>query len=463
VNELQRSLADLSQPDADAERPEPVPGKHTLIGTIQRKAGPTGPGSYEEAASLVGGGAPLHAGVQSQMETSFGADFGSVRVHEGPQAASVGALAYTQGEDVHFAPGQYDPASAGGKELIGHELTHVVQQREGRVSTPQAKGAPINSDLGLEAEADAKGAAAARGEIVGASASGPVAGGAIQKKDDPNGLTGGKVTRHDFMGGHGPNPADTAKAQADSHTDDGMSLAQQAGSIKTGSARSEAEMLAACELGTHPRFIARVSPTKDFGYGTFAKPGRPFVFATEPSDLRGLTGAHAMLKVGWTKDWIKGSIGQDISICIFDTTVAVEDPAKGTKSKVEQGRMEWPELKAQALADPKFKTATAAKGITDAELPDLFDICAKTPVNATPATPDLDKRKKCALVREIINDQYGANNLYTGMGATLQVDGHMGGREVMIRPNGTGLKLTKDNHTLVSLGTLSQHDYDSLP
>jgi hypothetical protein len=222
-------------------------------------------------------------------------------------------------------------------------------------------------------------------------------------------------------------------------------------------------MLAACEAGHAPRFIARVGPRDGFGRGSFANPNRPFVFATEPADLRGQTPAHAMFKVGWTKDWIRPNIGKEIVVCILDTTVAIDNPANATKNKVQQGRMEWPDLRAAALADPAFITAAGARGLTQAELPDLFDICSKTPVGGTPRTPDPVKQAHCRILRELIDQQYGANALYTGMGATLQGDGHLGGREVMIRPNGTGLRLTADNHVMVSLGNLSQADYDSLP
>jgi len=84
---------------------------------------------------------------------------GGVRVHEGGEASAMGARAYTQGSDLHFAPGAYEPASARGQELIGHELAHVVQQSEGRVTaTRQAKGIAINEDDHLEREADTWGA-----------------------------------------------------------------------------------------------------------------------------------------------------------------------------------------------------------------------------------------------------------------------------------------------------------------
>jgi Domain of unknown function (DUF4157) len=123
-----------------------------------------------------GGGSPMPVAVQAKMEHAFGVDFSGVRIHEGPQARAVGALAYTQGTDIHMAPGQYDPHGQRGQELLGHELAHVVQQAHGRVeATTQAKGVDINDDPGLEHEADVMGARAARGErIAGAPAGQPL-------------------------------------------------------------------------------------------------------------------------------------------------------------------------------------------------------------------------------------------------------------------------------------------------
>ena len=70
---------------------------------------------------------------------------------------STGALAFTSGEQLHFAPGLYDPASREGVALLGHELTHVVQQREGRVANPYGHGVAIVQDPALEDEADRMG------------------------------------------------------------------------------------------------------------------------------------------------------------------------------------------------------------------------------------------------------------------------------------------------------------------
>jgi uncharacterized protein DUF4157 len=100
--------------------------------------------------------------LKSGMESSFNQDFSHVRVHaNSSKAPEVGALAYTQGSDVHFAPGQFSPGTASGRRLIGHELAHVVQQGQGRVSpTTEISGMPVNDNPSLEKEADILGSKA---------------------------------------------------------------------------------------------------------------------------------------------------------------------------------------------------------------------------------------------------------------------------------------------------------------
>jgi hypothetical protein len=145
--------------------PAPVPGRSS-------GAPPAPVPGRSSGAAPSGGGQALPAELRAKMEGSFGADFSAVRVHEGQASAALGAQAYAQGTDLHFAPGQYQPDSMRGQELIGHELAHVVQQSQGKVTaTAQAKGVAVNADPGLEAEADAMGARAARGER--ASGGGP--------------------------------------------------------------------------------------------------------------------------------------------------------------------------------------------------------------------------------------------------------------------------------------------------
>ena len=106
-------------------------------------------------------GQPLPPAVLRKMERFFGADFSAVRIHVGREAPSIGALAFTAGTDIFFAPGRYQPHAPTGQALLGHELTHVLQQRAGRVASPPGVGAAVVHDEALEAEADRMGALAA--------------------------------------------------------------------------------------------------------------------------------------------------------------------------------------------------------------------------------------------------------------------------------------------------------------
>ena len=102
--------------------------------------------------------------VRQGMEEAIGGDFSSVQfVTDSQKAVDVGALAFTQGKTVEFAPGQFKPDTTAGLELIGHELTHVDQQDKGHVEpTLEIGGMPVNDDKSKEAEADDKGREAAR-------------------------------------------------------------------------------------------------------------------------------------------------------------------------------------------------------------------------------------------------------------------------------------------------------------
>ncbi|MCA9524265.1 MAG: DUF4157 domain-containing protein [Myxococcales bacterium] len=104
--------------------------------------------------------------LQAPMERSFGADFSDVRLHRDGSADALGAQAYAQGSQIHLSRNAADLGSEAGRTLLGHELAHVVQQRESRVATPQGKSSSVVQDPGLEAQADAAGAAAARGDYV---------------------------------------------------------------------------------------------------------------------------------------------------------------------------------------------------------------------------------------------------------------------------------------------------------
>lgn len=97
------------------------------------------------------GGRELDPGTRSRMEAGFGVDFGRVRVHTGPAAASLasseGARAFALGEHVVFGDGQYEPGSADGRHLLAHELAHVVQQRRGGADSAIEERAARAADL----------------------------------------------------------------------------------------------------------------------------------------------------------------------------------------------------------------------------------------------------------------------------------------------------------------------------
>ncbi len=112
-----------------------------------------------------GVGQPLPPTVLQKMESFFGTSFADVRVHIGPQAQSIGAVAFTQGSDIYFTPGEYNPATSQGQRLLGHELSHVVQQRAGRVRNPFGSGLAVVQDRTLEAEADRLGRDAALHQV----------------------------------------------------------------------------------------------------------------------------------------------------------------------------------------------------------------------------------------------------------------------------------------------------------
>lgn len=153
--ERQRTAADAharAREESVQRAPAPSAGSHRFANV------------YPDVPIPRSGGTAVPQPVRARMERSFGTSFNDVRVHQDGNAERVGALAYTRGSHIHVARGQYDPGSSRGAALLGHELAHVVQQRAGRVAVPQGKGAPINADAKLEAEADRLGALAARGE-----------------------------------------------------------------------------------------------------------------------------------------------------------------------------------------------------------------------------------------------------------------------------------------------------------
>jgi hypothetical protein len=126
-------------------------GNRAVSGLTQR--------SRDEEAHTNDTGLP--DGLKDGIESLSGVSLDDVRVHyNSPEASRLGALAYTQGTDIHVGPGQ--------EQHLQHEAWHAAQQAQGRV-TPTAQlqgGVPLNDDDALEREADKMGAQAASGASV---------------------------------------------------------------------------------------------------------------------------------------------------------------------------------------------------------------------------------------------------------------------------------------------------------
>ena len=83
-------------------------------------------------SSHKGGGQTMDSNTRGEMEHSFGNDFSDIKIHTGEYAKEMNkdlrARAFTNGNDIYFNSGQYDPNSKEGKHLLAHELTHTIQQ-----------------------------------------------------------------------------------------------------------------------------------------------------------------------------------------------------------------------------------------------------------------------------------------------------------------------------------------------
>jgi hypothetical protein len=107
----QRTHADPAPADPPAARPVQRATAHTVLRSAGR---------------------PLQAPLRAEMEARLGADFSGVRLHTGAaaerSARELGARAYTSGEHVVLGTTGAD------KHTLAHELTHVIQQRQGPVA-----------------------------------------------------------------------------------------------------------------------------------------------------------------------------------------------------------------------------------------------------------------------------------------------------------------------------------------
>lgn len=90
-------------------------------------------GDVQTHGLLTGSGEALSPSLNHEFATRLGYDFSKVRIHRDPAAGlaadSLGARAFTLGRHIAFARGEYAPDTNTGKQLLAHELAHVVQQQ----------------------------------------------------------------------------------------------------------------------------------------------------------------------------------------------------------------------------------------------------------------------------------------------------------------------------------------------
>jgi Domain of unknown function (DUF4157) len=123
------------EPEEDVEEMVQTKAISNSITPLQRSA--TAPNQASEVPEIVNDvlrspGQPLDPAIRNFMEPRFGNDFSHVRIHTDTKAAasaqSVHAAAYTVRNHIVFGEGQHNPKNNLGKQLLAHELTHVLQQ-----------------------------------------------------------------------------------------------------------------------------------------------------------------------------------------------------------------------------------------------------------------------------------------------------------------------------------------------
>ncbi len=144
-----------------------------MLGHVQRVPYEHGGELDDDLSSQInssrGSGGSLDNGVAETMGQHMDYDFSGVNVHTDANAdrlsRSIGAKAFTTGNDIFFKEGAYNPSSSDGQSLIAHELTHVVQQDGQAPSGGNLSVGPANDSYESEADSVASSLGSAGGEM----------------------------------------------------------------------------------------------------------------------------------------------------------------------------------------------------------------------------------------------------------------------------------------------------------
>jgi len=128
-SQLQRLAVNGSN---EAEQKNPPVQRLKIVGPAKGSHQATQQVFQRRLASTRNQGAPLPPAQRRFMESRFKRDFSEVRIHDGAQAkhlsTDIRARAFTFGQNIYFNQGEYQPETPSGKNVLAHELTHVVQQ-----------------------------------------------------------------------------------------------------------------------------------------------------------------------------------------------------------------------------------------------------------------------------------------------------------------------------------------------
>jgi LysM repeat protein len=128
--------------------PGAAPAIQPLGGGDAHAAETAGPELESRLEARRGQGNPMPPPLRAEMESSFGADFGGVRLHADGEAAQLNrqiqAEAFTYGSDIYLGKGGLDAGSQG-RRLLAHELTHTIQQ--GAVPGKGSAGKVVNRQM----------------------------------------------------------------------------------------------------------------------------------------------------------------------------------------------------------------------------------------------------------------------------------------------------------------------------
>lgn len=125
---------EVSSMEGEVDKMEEEENKNIATKGEGQSAQMAPPGFTKGLQNSKGQGSPLKPQTLQEMSTAFGYDFRNVRIHTHHQAErlskDIQAQAFTNGQDIYFNEGKYNPETAKGKKLLAHELTHVVQQQK---------------------------------------------------------------------------------------------------------------------------------------------------------------------------------------------------------------------------------------------------------------------------------------------------------------------------------------------